>query len=459
MCVSFKSNWSYGVFGANKNMKYLLLALLLVSCKVPVPTPVLVDLPDLKVFPGEHVVSKDGETLTIQTIPPDKEVIEYHEEADLVKEKDVPSGAPVPYDPQKDKCHELEADGVTCSPNWEMKASLVPNDTHYKTQWGYKRIGSETAWDRANVTEVKVGVIDTGVAPHSDLVIKGGFNVINNSPNFNDDNIHGSHVSGTVCAISNNKFGVTGNAWSCDLYGIKFLNSQGSGSLFDAIKAIDWAIANNIKILNNSWGGGGFSPNLYAAIKRARDAGILFIVAAGNEGRNNDITPSYPASYDLDNVISVAAIGKDGRLANFSNYGKLSVDIAAPGVGILSTSNLRGYETLSGTSMAAPHVAGVAALLWSKNPDASYLKIIELLYRHAITNPYLKDKIAGSRELNADSFEGINGPYDPITECELENLKVCYVQCEKAHPKRPSLQFRCKRDCRYKYHCKYGTLE
>lgn len=447
-------------------MKYLILALLLISCAHSEPIQLLPDPPNLKVYPGEHVILKDDEAITIKTVPPDKEVIEYGEKAVLVKEKDVPRGAPVPYDPKKDACPHFEEDGVTCSPNFEMKAFLVPNDTHYKTQWGYKRIGSELAWDRATITKIKVGVIDTGVAAHSDLVIQGGFNVINNTPDFNDDNIHGSHVSGTVCAISNNKFGVTGNAWSCDLYGIKFLNASGSGSLFDAIKAIDWGIANNVKILNNSWGGGGFSPPLYDAIKRARDAGILFIVAAGNEGRNNDVTPSYPANYDLDNVVSVAAIAKDGRLASFSNYGKSSVDIAAPGVGILSTSHLRGYETLSGTSMAAPHVAGVAALLWSKYPDASYLRIINLLYKYAHVNPYLKDKVVGGRELNADSFE-VPPPVVPeptpsavpVAGCDLANLKDCYRECQGAYPKRPSIKKLCQRDCRFKYHCKYGTLE
>ncbi len=152
---------------------------------------------------------------------------------------------------------------------------------------------------------------------------------------------------------------------------MKFLNSSGAGTLYAAIEGINYAVANGARIINASWGGGGYSQALYDAIRAAKDAGVLFMAAAGNSGLNNDVYSSYPSSYDLENIIAVAATGQNDRLASFSNYGASSVDIAAPGVDIFSTVP-GGYATYSGTSMATPHVAGLAALVLAANPSLNF---------------------------------------------------------------------------------------
>ncbi|MBI3910443.1 MAG: S8 family serine peptidase, partial [Armatimonadetes bacterium] len=181
---------------------------------------------------------------------------------------------------------------------------------------------------------------------------------------------HGTHVAGTIGARGNNSVGVTGICHTVKIMPLKFLDAEGSGSSADAILAIDFARTHGARIMNNSWGSGGFSQLLLEAIQRARDAGILIVAAAGNEGLNNDDAPFFPASNNIftDNVVSVAATDRNDLLASFSNFGQNSVDIAAPGVAILSTTPGDTYRTFSGTSMATPHVSGAAALLLARYP-------------------------------------------------------------------------------------------
>ncbi len=190
---------------------------------------------------------------------------------------------------------------------------------------------------------------------------------------------HGTHVSGTIGAESNGT-GVVGVNWNVTLISGKFLGVFG-GNTANAIKAVDYFtdLKNrhglNIVATNNSWGGGGFSQGLYDAISRANNAGILFIAAAGNSGTDNDVTASYPANYDLANVISVAAISSTGGLASFSQYGATTVDLGAPGVGVWSTTASNTYSSYNGTSMATPHVTGAVALYKSVNTNATAAQI------------------------------------------------------------------------------------
>jgi subtilisin family serine protease len=196
---------------------------------------------------------------------------------------------------------------------------------------------------------------------------------------------------------------------------VKFLDAQGGGSLANAIKAIDYARKNGAKIMSNSWGGGGSSDLMKTAIVAARDAGSLFIAAAGNDGANNDSNPTYPASYVVDNIVSVAAINNRGTLADFSNYGAKTVHLAAPGVNILSTApaaiDASGFQTLSGTSMATPHVSGVAALVLSHQPNLTYKELKDRLVRSARPLAGLRGKVASGGML--DAYLAVTGQMAP----------------------------------------------
>jgi subtilisin family serine protease len=197
-----------------------------------------------------------------------------------------------------------------------------------------------------------------------------GYNVLLKSCDPMDDHNHGTHVSGTIGAVGNNGVGVVGVNWSTKIMALKFLGAGGYGSTSGAIKAIDWAVQAkragvNLRVLSNSWGGGGYSRALADEIDKAGANDILFVAAAGNAASNNDTTPFYPCSYRAANEICVAANDRTDSLAGFSNYGASSVDLAAPGAGIVSTVIGGGYATFSGTSMATPHVSGAAALVLS----------------------------------------------------------------------------------------------
>ncbi len=238
-----------------------------------------------------------------------------------------------------------------------------------------------------------------------------GWDFVNNDNDPFDDNSHGTHVAGTIGATGDNGTGVVGVNWQVQMAALKFLNASGSGYLSDAVRALNYAVANGITISNNSWGGGGYSSSLATAISNARNAGHIFVAAAGNAGTNNDTTPSYPASYGYDNMIAVAATDSKDTLASFSNYGANSVDIAAPGVSILSTIPGNKYAYYSGTSMATPHVTGVVALLKAQNPTLSYSEIISKVLANVDTLSNLSGKVATSGRLNA--YKAVNATPPP----------------------------------------------
>lgn len=211
---------------------------------------------------------------------------------------------------------------------------------------------------------------------------------------------HGTHVAGTIAAEGNNGRGITGVNWQASIMPLKFLGPRG-GYTSDAVAAINYAVANGAKISNNSWGGGGYSQSLSDAIARADRSNHLFLAAAGNSGVNTDNTKHYPSSYTNSNVISVAATGSEDRLASFSNFGANTVDLAAPGVGILSTLPGRNYGSFNGTSMATPHVAGVAALLKSQNPDLGDADLKAKIVQAVEKKDSLKGKMVTGGRLNA----------------------------------------------------------
>ena len=171
-----------------------------------------------------------------------------------------------------------------------------------------------------------------------------------------------THCAGVIGAVHDNKIGIAGVMSEVTIVPIKFLNADGSGTLESAVKAVDYATLMNVDIMSNSWGGEGRSDVLLESIKHASDKGIIFIAAAGNDGTSNDITPTYPANFNSPNIVSVAALNAQNELAYFSSFGANTVHIAAPGQNIYSTVKGGGYEVMSGTSMATPHVSGVLGL-------------------------------------------------------------------------------------------------
>jgi len=300
-------------------------------------------------------------------------------------------------------------------PNHVVTIAATPNDPSFDQLWGLhntgqtggtddKDIDAPKAWDLATGDpSVVVAVIDTGVDfSHPDLVDQrwvntrdpvgggdddgngliddwSGWDFVNDDNDPVDDHDHGTHVSGTIGATGNNGVGVVGVNWNVKIMALKFLNSAGSGTTADAIAATLYAADHGADVASNSWGGGPYDQALLDAIEYGASRGMLFVAAAGNDGRNTDVTATYPGSYASDAIVSVAATDDDDALASFSNYGAVSVDLGAPGVSILSTTRGSTYKSFSGTSMATPHVAGAAALVEDRFPGATLYTIKALL--------------------------------------------------------------------------------
>ncbi len=335
-------------------------------------------------------------------------------------------------------------------PNYKVEATVVPNDSMFSALWGLDNTGqaggtigadidAPEAWDlHTGSSNIVVAVTDTGVDyTHPDLVanrwvntgeIPGnlldddgngyvddvyGYDFFNEDADPMDDNGHGTHVSGTIGAVGNNNMGVTGVCWTVKIMALKMLNAGGGGYLDDSISAVQYAVNKGAKVINASWGGyisQGDSQGLYDAIAAARDAGVLFVAGAGNDNVNNDtaVPPFNPASYDLANVISVMASTNTDAKAYYSNYGLTSVDIGAPGgdgypygpEDILSTVPDSGYDFMSGTSMASPHVAGACALLLSADPCMVYTEVKQFLLDYSDPLPSMTGRCVSGGRLN-----------------------------------------------------------
>ncbi|MDG5814866.1 S8 family serine peptidase [Chitinispirillales bacterium ANBcel5] len=304
-----------------------------------------------------------------------------------------------------------DANVAYAEPDYIVSIDNLPNDPEFNRLYGLHNTGQTGGTSGADISalsawqthtgngSVLIGVIDTGIDYlHPDLADNIWTNP-GETPNGEDDDgngyiddihgydfayrtsdpmdrqSHGTHCAGTIAAVGDNSIGVTGVMWNAQLVALKFLNDSGSGSTADAIEAVNYSTAMDIKITSNSWGGGGFSQGLKDAISQSG----LFVAAAGNNGRNTDFTPFYPACYDLPNIINVAATNHNDALASFSNYGQNTVHLGAPGVSIYSTEPNNRYGYKSGTSMAAPHVSGVAGLIWSYNPSLTALEVKDIL--------------------------------------------------------------------------------
>jgi subtilisin family serine protease len=323
-------------------------------------------------------------------------------------------------------------------PNYKVRALGVPNDPYFSTLWAMRNTGQSggtanadidavSAWDiTTGSDDVVVAVIDTGIDHrHPDISaniwtnsgeIPGngidddhngyiddvhGYNFVGNDGNSLDLHGHGTHCAGTIGGAGNNGVGVTGVNWRGKIMACRFLDENGSGSVADAIDAINYAVENGAKILSNSWGGGPYTAALAAAITNAKNNGVLFVAAAGNDSVDCDSSPHYPSGYDISNVIAVAATDNTDSLAYFSNYGHNTVHLGAPGVNIRSTVLNNGYAYYSGTSMATPHVSGVAALLLAYNPSMSVNEMKSRLIWTGDPINALDGKTISGRRLNA----------------------------------------------------------
>jgi subtilisin family serine protease len=345
-----------------------------------------------------------------------------------------------------------------------LAATARPNDIYFNNPnllWGLNNTGQSIlgingtstadinatqAWAKTTgAPQYVVAVIDTGIdynhpdlikniwkAPANFTVSFGGgtsitctdpgtgihgFNAISNSTtpcDPMDDNGHGTHASGTIGAIGNNNVGVTGINWTTSIMGVKFLDATGAGSISDAANAIEFAVqmkqlfissggkaGANIRVLSNSWGGGGPSNTLLTAIQDANTNDMLFVAAAGNSGSNNDQTAFYPANYNVANIVAVAATNNKDGLASFSNYGANTVALGAPGVNIVSTYPGNQYYYMSGTSMAAPHVSGVAALVLAACGNLSVANLTKTILNNAKPISSLSGKTSTGGRLDA----------------------------------------------------------
>jgi thermitase len=340
-------------------------------------------------------------------------------------------------------------------PNYLLHASRVPNDPAFGRLWGLRNvgqfggnpgadIGATAAWDVATGGDVTVAVVDTGADyRHPDLAANiwtnpndpangqdddgdgfvddvHGVDFINDDSDPTDDSGHGTHVAGIVGARGDNSIGTVGVNWSVRIMPLKFLDRNGDGNTADAAQAIAYAVDHGAKVINASWGGTAFSQTLYQAVANAADSGVLFVSAAGNEGANGDVHPDYPAGFSLPNVISVAATDRNDRLLDFSNYGRRTVQLAAPGDEIDSTVppsvDASGYTEFSGTSMAAPFVSGAAALYLSRWPGSSLSLVREALLRTTVPLPSLAGKTSTGGRLDVARALGFGHPGTPAAQ-------------------------------------------
>ncbi len=380
--------------------------------------------------------------------------------------------------------YRLDPDVEYVEPNYIRRVFLTPNDPDFDKLWGLHNTGQEVigtsgtedadidapeAWDtQTGSSGVVVAVIDTGTdLDHEDLTgniwrnsgedwVDGspgnngedddgngkiddyyGWDFVNGDNNPDDDNsqdesYHGTHVTGIIAARGNNNIGTTGVCWSASIMPLKILDAKGNGSVANELAAIQYALDQGATIINVSLGGSGYSSGEYEAIESARDAGLLFVAAAGNDGTDNDSTPVYPASYDLDNIVAVAATDYNDNLAFWSNYGYASVDVAAPGVDIYNTKADNSYQYQSGSSMASPHVSGLAALIWAADQSLTYTQIKDRILNGVDTGLNLEGKILTGGRINAKNSI-VNAPSPPTILAVISVISVISVSISKIY--------------------------
>ncbi len=403
--------------------------------------------------PGQVLVQFDGTVNPLALLPAGARLGEALPLVSNLYTVELPAGWSVP---QLLAAVQNSPHVLLAQPDYQVSIDQVPNDASFGVQWGLNNTGQSggkvdadidgpEAWDKSKGSgTVIVAVIDTGIDyNHPDLAVNiwtnskevpgngvdddgngfvddvHGYDFANSDADPWDDNSHGTHVAGIIGAASNNGSGVAGVAWNVQLMAVKFLNASGSGSTSNAIKGLNYAVGNGAVVSNNSWGGGGFSQALSDAIKSAGTKGHIFVAAAGNNGTNNDSTAFYPANYNLDNVVSVAASDRYDNLASFSNYGASTVDLAAPGVSIYSTLPNNSYGYKSGTSMATPFVTGALAMVRDQHAGWSNKQVIDQVLNTVDPLSSLTGKVATGGRLNLSAALSVADPALSINDVSV----------------------------------------
>jgi subtilisin family serine protease/C1A family cysteine protease len=317
---------------------------------------------------------------------------------------------------------------------------VIPNDPYFSYLYGLHNTGQTGGTADADIdapeawtlttgsSSVIVAVVDTGVDyNHPDLASNcvTGYNAITGTTNPMDDHGHGTHCAGTIAGIGNNGAGVAGVTWNTKIMPLKFLDSSGSGYTSDAIEAFAWGYAHGARIFSNSWGGDGTDYALQDAINSYPDA--LFICAAGNSNVNTDTSPQSPSALPNANILAVAATDSNDNKASFSNYGPTTVDVGAPGVSILSTYPVSSgsYAWMSGTSMATPHVAGLAALVKAAFPSSSAIQIKQTIMGSVDLKSSLSGKCVTGGRVNAyKAIQGYSAPAPTISSITPSSAKT-----------------------------------
>ena len=362
-----------------------------------------------------------------------------------------------PYSVSRDPCNTApirrllrKTKGLICEPNWEGHLINTPNDSLLSSMYSAStsaagRIYLREAWDLSTGSANNViGIIDTGIDyNHPDLAaniwvnqseipsngidddLNGliddlyGYDYFNQDGDPLDDHNHGTAIAGVIGAVGNNARGVPGINWQVKMVGCKAFNSSGSGSLSAVINCINYITALkrdygvNVVATNNSYGGFPGSTALRDAIIASKYEGIVFVAGAGNYTTDNDSSPFYPASFDIDNIIVTAATDSTGALTSFSNYGASSVDIAAPGISIITTIRNNQYGTYQGTSIAAPHVTGAIALILAHHPGYNYSQAISAIQLSGTVKAGLSSKCSTSAILNVFQALTVQLPNTP----------------------------------------------
>lgn len=346
----------------------------------------------------------------------------------------------------------IESDSLVIDENYEVFISDLPQDPMLEIQWGIKNRGNneprrgggripipgvlgadiniQGVWkDHPGSKDIIIAVVDTGVDyKHEDLKnnmwqnlaeLNGkpgydddgngyiddvyGYNFSKNNSDPMDDNHHGTHVSGIIGA-EHNSVGIAGVIKNANIMAVKFMDKKGRGNLEKALKATKYAVENGAVVVNNSWGSLGHSQILEDYMSEAASKGVLFVAAAGNNYKNLDKSPLYPAAFRIPNQITVAALNPENRMTGFSCYGKETVHIAAPGRNIMSTTPKNTYKVLSGTSMSAPYVAAAIGLYKASNPQATIEEIKRKIIESAVHVPHFTGKTYSEGRLDMENF-------------------------------------------------------